>query len=202
MTVVLAIDPSLSGTGLAIWRTGQPLVLDTIREGPFSYAAIPAWDKPYRHARISDRIMGYVPSGSDYSGSPYRGAECVAVIEDILKPSQEAARGQSTLDLARLRGAIEVDLFRARISFTRVHAATLKAFARAGKSSKSDMVTAARDHLPADYVVHNDNEADAYWLLAMAMQQYGHPIVPKTPRRTTFGAKPEWAPFTFTEDQR
>lgn len=124
----------------------------------------------------------------------------VAVIEDILKPTAEAMRGVSTLDLARLRGVIEVDLYRAGVAITRVHAATLKAFARSGQSTKADMVQAARDNLPPSIQVRNDNEADAFWLMAMTMAHYGVPVVKHTPRRKTFGDKPEWAYWRWPED--
>jgi Holliday junction resolvasome RuvABC endonuclease subunit len=192
MTTVIAIDPSLSATGLVVWRTGQPLYIATIREQIWDHP-YDGWSQPIRHDRISGKITEWVERTEYGNGA----GSTVAVVEDIVKPSAEMARGMSTLDLARLRGVIECDLYRLGVPFTRVHAATLKAFCRAGKTAKADMLSAAQHHLPVEYVIHNDNEADAFWLFAMAMQAYGHPVVPVTPRRKTFGAKPAWAPFNM-----
>jgi Holliday junction resolvasome RuvABC endonuclease subunit len=195
MTTVIAIDPSLSATGLVVWRTGQPLYINTIRSQQWeSYLG---WGAPQRHDQISRAVTDFVETdGPNYV------QRTVAVIEDMLKPSAEMARGTSTLELARLRGVIECDLYRLNVPITRVHAATLKAFCRAGKTAKADMLSAAQHHLPVEYVIHNDNEADAFWLFAMAMQAYGHPVVPVTPRRKTFGAKPVWAPFDMAAAER
>lgn len=126
----------------------------------------------------------------------------LAVIEDILKPTQEQMRGVSTLDLARLRGVIECDLYRMNVPIARIHHATMNAFARAGRSRKSDILTAARDNLPVDIQCVNDNEADAFWLLAMAMHRYApSPIVQRTPRRITFGDKPDWPYWSWPEGE-
>lgn len=171
MTTVLGLDPSLSATGLAVWRTGQPLHLETIREE--AWDTVPAdWRMPHRCDRISARVLKWLEPGAT-----------VAVIEAPIKPAAEHTKGMATLDIAQLRGVLEVDLMRAGVPFTRIHPATLKAYAVKGNANKAAMVAMARAFLGSLYPVRNDNEADAFWLLAMAMHRYGHPVVPTTPNR-------------------
>jgi hypothetical protein len=124
----------------------------------------------------------------------------LAVIEDMLKPSAEQARGMSTLELARLRGVIEVDLYRLGVPIVRIHAATLKAYASAGDASKASMLEAARDCVGTAALLANDNEADAFWLLAMAMHRHGWPLVPVTPRRVNFVGHALWGPWVPPAD--
>lgn len=185
MRTIIAIDPSLSATGLVVWRDGRPLHIETIRVAAWESAH--GWEHPQRHAAISGQIMDFTRETS----------RCVAVIEGMVKPSAEMARGTSTLDLARLRGVIECDLYRAGVPLVSVHTQTLKAYALPGRPSKGDMIRAAREHLPVRYPITDDNQADAFWLMAMAMHAYGHPIVPVTPRRITFVAKAKWRPFSM-----
>jgi Holliday junction resolvasome RuvABC endonuclease subunit len=172
VTTVIGIDPSLSALGLAVWQSGRPLQLLTVREPAWS-TACPAHVLPERCDRISRRVTGWVEATGP----------TLAVIEGIIKPSEEQARGMSTLDIARLRGVIECDLFRVGVPIVRIHPSTLKAYAVKGGATKAQMLAAARAVLGARYPVANDNEADAFWLFAMAAHQYGRRVVPATPQR-------------------
>jgi Holliday junction resolvasome RuvABC endonuclease subunit len=184
VTTLIAIDPSLSSTGLAVWRSGMPLHLETVAEKPWD-TVHPSWVMPNRCSRISGRVSRWIEPGNT-----------VAIIEGMIKPTAEANRGTSTLDIAQLRGVIETDLFRFNVPFTTVHPATLKAYAVKGGASKSQMVDMARVFLGAKYPIRNDNEADAFWLLAMALHRYGRPVVPQTPARArSLGSVNAWAPF-------
>ncbi len=187
MPTIIAIDPSLSATGLAIWRTGQPVYLCTVRTS--LWGDINGWDMPSRLTRISDAIMQFVePCTTNVT------------IEGMIKPSLEMARGMSTLDLAQLRGVITTDLYRLNVPTNVVHPSTLKAFVKPGRCTKADMLREARNVLGTNHPVDNDNEADAFWLLAMTLQAYGYPIVRRTPRRKTFVAKCQWWHLNMQEE--
>lgn len=186
MKTIIAIDPSLSSTGLAVWRSGQPVWLGTIRTSMWD--DVNGWDMPNRLDRISRSIMPFVADG-----------ETIVTMEGQIKPSQEAMRGTSTLDLAQLRGVITTDLFRANVPINIVHPSTLKAFVKSGRCTKADMVEQARNVLGAKAIVDNDNEADAFWLLAMTLHRYGYPVVRRTPRRKTFVEKVQWWHFNMEE---
>lgn len=173
MTTVITIDPSLSASGITVWRTGRPLFIDTIRTS--LWGDINGWDASARHDRISRQITNFVDPDNT-----------IVTMEGIIKPSMEAMRGMSTLDLAQLRGVIMVDLYRLRVPVNLVHPSTLKAFVKPGRCTKADMVSEARSVLGAQFPIDNDNEADAFWLLAMTMQAYGFPIVRQTVRRKRF----------------
>jgi Holliday junction resolvasome RuvABC endonuclease subunit len=187
MVTLLGLDLSLSATGVAVWRTGQGLRLQTIRE-PGWDEVCPAWRIPARCVRIADRIMEMVePAG-----------RTVAVIEGLIKPSAEQMRGTSTLDIAQLRGAVETELVRAGVPFTHIYPSTLKAYAVHGKATKDDMVAAARSVLGAAYPVGNGDEADAFWLAAMGLHQYGLPVVRVTPKRLrSLSTVDGWARFNL-----
>lgn len=185
---IIAIDPSLSATGLAIWRAGQPLYLCTIRTQ--LWEDVNGWDTPARLDRIARQITHFISPG-----------ETVVTIEGQIKPSNEAMRGTSTLDLAQLRGVITTDIYRENVPINIVHPSTLKAFVKPGRCNKDDMVREARNVLGARNVVDNDNEADAFWLLAMTLQAYGYPVVRRTPRRKTFVGKVKWWHFAMEDDK-
>lgn len=178
---IIGLDPSLSASGIAVWRKGSPLYLGTIRSE--LWGDVHGWDFPARLDRIMSHVMEWVDD-------PH---ETVVTVEGLIKPSQEASRGTSTLDLAQLRGVIVTDLYRRRIPINTVHLATLKKFAKAGNCSKLDMIQAARTVLGTQYPVTDDNQADAFWLLAMTLQAHAMPVVRRTPRRDDAVARIRWS---------
>ena len=187
---IVAIDPSLSSTGVAVWRNGVPLQLATIAV-PAEPNVVPGWTLPARIDRIVKGVAELIGVTDN----------TVAVIEDQIKPTAEHMRGTSTLDIARLRGAVEGMLYAHRIPLTRIHPSTLKAFAVKGGAPKSAMVAAARSYLGARYPVRTEDEADAWWLCAMALHRYVMPVVTITPARLRSMASvgSDWAPFSRRE---
>jgi Holliday junction resolvasome RuvABC endonuclease subunit len=188
VTTVIAIDPSLSATGLCVWRTGQPLFLSTVQTT--RWETFNGWTDAHRFDRISKAITNFVEPGAT-----------AVTIEGMIKPSQEAARGTSTLDLAQLRGVITTDLFRLNIPINVVHPSTLKSFAVKGGAPKAALVSAARTVLGTEFTIDNDNEADAFWLMAMTLQAYGYPVVRRTPNRVRACAVTQWWHFNLREAQ-
>lgn len=188
MKTIIAIDPSLSATGLAVWRAGQPLYLGTVHTQ--SWEDVNGWTMPNRLDRIVRAVTGFISPG-----------ETIATIEGQIKPSNEAMRGTSTLDVAQLRGALTLDLYREQVPINIVHPSTLKAYVKPGRCNKADMLREARTVLGAKNVVDNDNEADAFWLLAMTLHRYGYPVCRRTPRRKTFVEKVDWWHFNMEADR-
>jgi Holliday junction resolvasome RuvABC endonuclease subunit len=172
VTTILAIDPSLSSLGLCVWRRGRPLHLETVREREQDQPS-GGWRLPERCSRIANRVTGHVEATGP----------TIAVIEGMIKPSEEAMRGTSTLDIARLRGVIETDLFRLGVPIVSVHPSTLKSYAVKGGATKQQMVDAARAVLGSTYPIRSEDEADAFWMFAMAAHRYGHRVVETTPGR-------------------
>jgi len=178
MTTILAIDPSLASTGLVAWRDGRFHVA-TITTTP---TAAPE----ERHHAIAMRILAM----RDTTGPT------LAVIEGRITPPPEAV--EVAMDLAELRGVILHGLHQCGIPVAAVHPGTLKVYATGnGRASKQDMVVAARGRLGAHLFVANDDEADAAWLLALALEHYGQPLCPLPRKNRTAVAKPKWPPFTL-----
>lgn len=97
-------------------------------------------------------------------------APLVAVVETPFVSAKFMATG---MRLAELGGVVRVMLYRSRVPFLDVAPAALKKWATGdGNASKDKMITAARAH-GAD--VADDNQADAWWLWALAQARYDAP---------------------------
>ena len=180
MTTIVGVDPSLSSCGLVTWRGGR-FYVDTIS----TPADMPA---PERHHRIVSRVLRMAQGPTLY------------VVEGMIKPSDEAMRGLSTLDLAQLRGVLNYGIHVKGHRRVEVHPSTLKVWAIGrGKASKDDMVAAARGRLGQLLFARNDDEADAAFLCTLALHHYGRPQW--RPPRSHLRALtvPEWPPFTLEE---
>jgi len=181
MNVVIAVDASLSGTGLVTWQGGR--IRATTISTPASDPA------PQRHHTITMAIL---------TRRDQRYGHTLIVMEDRIKPSEEQMRGMTTLDLAELRGVIGHGAWVAGIPIVYVHPATLKVYATGnGRASKSAMVAAARGRLGEHLHVSNEDEADAAWLLAMTLHHYGRPLCALPRKNVAAVAKPPWPPFTL-----
>ena len=182
MTTIIAIDPSLTGTGLVTWRDGRIFV---------STVATSSTDRPEdRHHTIVMRILRMVdPAG------PTR---TLAVMEGRITPSEDAV--QTAMDLAELRGVINHGLRVQRVARVDVHPGTLKVYATGnGRSNKAAMQTAARGRLGEHAYVGNDNESDALWLLAIALHHYGQPLWSPPIKNLEAVEKSAWPPFTLED---
>ena len=189
MTAVIAIDLSLRGTGIAVWRSGtkQPPQVFTIDGGPLGEQDPYGWEAAERHARILARIW------------PYCTGEVLAVLEDRVGV---AGTGSTNLDLAGLHAVLHYGLTRRRVPIAKVHLMRLKSFATgSGKADKAAMLLAAERRLaPTGIEVTNDNEADAAWLLAIALQHLGRPLCDLPAKQADVAERVAWPPFKLPKE--
>jgi Holliday junction resolvasome RuvABC endonuclease subunit len=189
VTTVIGIDLSLRGSGVVVWRSGdpQPPRVFTIDGGPLGEQDPYGWEAAERHARILARIW------------PYCTGEVLAVLEDRVGV---AGTGSTNLDLAGLHSVIDYGLTRRRIPIARINLSRLKLFATgSGKADKAAMLLAAERRLaPIGIEVTNDNEADAAWLLAIALQHLGRPLCDLPAKQADVAERVAWPPFKLPKE--
>lgn len=104
----------------------------------------------------------------------------------VLEGLAWGVRGRAILDLAGLAMVIRLDLYDRGLPFVDIGPTVLKKFATGhGNAPKEEMLAAAIRKLK--YQGHDNNEADALWLLQAALVRYGLPgavSLPAAQRRT------------------
>lgn len=180
MTTVIGVDPSLSSTGVVTWRDG--------RFYSATVATSPRDKREHRHHVITMRILGMVdPAGPGHT---------LVVMEGRITPPDDAV--QTAMDLAELRGVINHGLHVTGVTKVDVHPGTLKVYATGhGGSSKAAMETAARGQLGQHLFCANNDEADAAWLVAMAMHHYGRPLWSPPDKNRKAVERTEWPEFVL-----
>lgn len=178
MTTVIGVDPSIASTGLVTWRDGRFYVA--------TVATLPSTPMAARHHAIVMRILGMVdPAGPGVT---------LVVMEGRITPPADAV--QTAMDLAELRGVINYGLHVKHIPKVDVHPGTLKVYATgSGRASKADMEVAARGRLGDHLHVANDDEADAAWLVAIALHHYGRPLWQPPLKNREAVERTEWPTF-------
>jgi Holliday junction resolvasome RuvABC endonuclease subunit len=95
----------------------------------------------------------------------------LAVIEDL--PTHAKSAGITGM----VHGAVRAALLRAFVPYVLITPASVKKFATGkGNAGKPDMAVALFKR--AGLEVGDDNQVDAWWLRAMALEYYGQPVVP------------------------
>lgn len=95
----------------------------------------------------------------------------VAVIEDL--PTHAKSAGITGM----VHGAVRAALIVANVPYVLVTPASVKKFATGkGNAGKPEMAVALFKR--AGVELADDNQVDAWWLRAMALEQYGQPCVP------------------------
>jgi Holliday junction resolvasome RuvABC endonuclease subunit len=153
---VLGLDPSLTATGIADANGRLLTVTPRGRRGP------------QRLAHIRDRVLEQVTLGAD-----------LVAIEGY----SYASKGSSAYQLGELGGVIRLALWEAGVPFAEVPPSCLKKYAAGtGNASKDEVLVACVRRL--DLEPRSNNESDAAWLRAMALDHFGQPLVtvPKTHR--------------------
>jgi Holliday junction resolvasome RuvABC endonuclease subunit len=94
----------------------------------------------------------------------------LAVIEDL--PTHAKSAGITGM----VHGAVRAALITAGLPYVLITPASVKKFATGkGNAGKPDMAVAAFKRAALEF--GDDNQVDAWWLRAMALEQYGQPVV-------------------------
>jgi Holliday junction resolvasome RuvABC endonuclease subunit len=188
MATILALDLSYTGTGIAVWRDGR-VSATTVRTARPQHDHN-GWEWPRRQRHIVAAVLAVLA----------RATQPVLCVKEQRIQSLDVA-GASALDLAGLHAVVEYVLAAKAVPVAHVNLTHIKAYATGkGNASKDAMLAAARLELSRLLVVANDNEADALYLLAMAVERYGHGdratrLCLSTPLRRAVLAKVAWPHF-------
>lgn len=164
---VLGLDLSCDSTGAAL------------PDGTTHTITAPAKaDKKGRRTLVDDlRRLDLVSHQLGDLIAVYRPDLCV--LEDYAPGIRSAAAHR----LAEMGGCVRRDLYRANTPLVLVNVMHLKVYATGKtRADKGDMRIAALKRCGIEFA--NDDECDAWWLHAMGLDAYGHPVVdlPKTHR--------------------
>lgn len=180
MTTIVGIDPSLASTGLAVWRDGRFYVS--------TLATRPGQDPAARHHYTVSRCLSVADPQPGHT---------LYVVEERITPGPDAV--QTAMDLAELRGVINYGIHAKGHRRVDVHPGTLKVYATGnGRANKAAMLVAARGRLGTHAYTNNDDEADALWLVAIALHHYGLPLWSPPKKNLTAVGKPAWPAFLLT----
>jgi Holliday junction resolvasome RuvABC endonuclease subunit len=170
MTSVVGIDPSLTGTGLALpngdtWTASSSHYTGDERLG-------------YIH-----RALISVIDGHNQTMQPID----LAVVEDL--PTHAQGAGKTGM----AQGVVRLTLVETLTPYVLVTAATLKKFATGkGNATKPDMRMALYKRAGID--LKDDNQVDAWWLRALGHQLLGDPLLDLPQTHLVALAKVEWTP--------
>jgi Holliday junction resolvasome RuvABC endonuclease subunit len=96
----------------------------------------------------------------------------LVVIEDL--PKNARAAGMT----GPVHGAVRLWLHNAQAVTVMVTAASVKKYATgSGNAPKTDLALAALKRAGLEFDRNRDDECDAWWLRALALDAYGHPVV-------------------------
>lgn len=155
---ITALDLSLTLTGYAIGGIRNPREA----KGTIPTAKLRGFR---RVALIRRRVLDLV-DGSDLV---------------VLEGYSFGSKGRAVFDIAELGGVIRMTLHDLGFEWVEIAPSTVKKFATGrGNAPKEEVLVAAVQRL--DYDGHDNNEADALWLLEAAMTRYRitEPMVPKS----------------------
>jgi crossover junction endodeoxyribonuclease RuvC len=165
---VVALDLSLTCTGWAVADDGpdQPWKVDGHACGTITLPKLRGME---RLAAIRDRIA-----------SPLRGCLTDAATVVVIEGYSFGSRNSQAHALGELGGVIRLALHEQGRPFVDLPPTVVKKLATGkGNAGKEEVLAAAIRRL--DYSGHDNNEADALWLLTAAMIHYGMPGAPDLP---------------------
>lgn len=183
---VVALDLSLTATGIAVTH-------DQVGEPRLSCRTVTPRRRPTQtridHQRLHETI-----------GSIMATVQCRPDLVVIEEPLLVDGKGDASIRVAELHGAIKHWLWCQGHPYVDVHPSKLKQYATGNGGAKKAQV---REAVTSRYgrLLHigTDDEADAVTLLAMAQHQYGEPLVvpPNHNIRALAGVK--WPELDLTE---
>lgn len=158
---IVGLDLSLTATGIAA-EAGTEVLRTNLRGCE-------------RLAWVRDEVMARCCTGG--IGNK-RGTDADLVVIE----GYAYARANQAHQIGELGGVIRLALHEAGIAYVEAAPAALKKYATGhGNAGKGEVLAAAIRRL--GYQGHDDNEADALWLRAMGMDQYGgRSLVPESHR--------------------
>lgn len=155
VTTVIGIDPSLTATGVAVWRNGKTY--------SFTVRTTPEDSDDVRWGHVLARVWGECGRDRDQAHRTFIGIETLAPGMPMTGKMIERAGLLALLRYGAARRGHPVAL---------VNPSTLKKFATGnGNAAKRAMMNAAR--LLLNERPDNDNEGDAVWVRTMALVRYG-----------------------------
>lgn len=170
---VLALDLSLTSTGVA-----------------HPDGSVGLWKPPGKMVGVS-RLEWFQSMLWDATSDEENGNRVdLVVIEDYAFSA--IGRQHATGELG---GVIRLALHKAEVPWTAVGIKSLKSYATGrGNASKEEMKAAARARL--GYGGESDDEADACWLRAMALDAYGAPVCAMPAKQRGAMSKVAWPAVT------
>lgn len=173
VTLIVAVDPACGGTGLFSIHNGAFRV-ETIKTPPtmppqarWNYIAQQTWP----HGR---------------SPGVSRSGEALMMIEQ--PPAYAGAAGATALLNGGLFAVLTYEWWGAGIPFVVIQPTQLKQFATGSGAASKDDVLLAAERTYADVItpvsIHNNNEADALTMCAMACFYYGRPLASVSGRQS------------------
>lgn len=163
---VVGVDLSLTSTGIA-FANGETRTIKVPADGMARLSSIRSHLMAYVEVFGADLV---VIEGYSY-GSPNRAAH-----------------------LGELGGVIRLALYERRVRYVDVPPAVLKKYATGkGNAGKNEMLTEAVRRL--GYTGSSDDEADALWLRAAALEHYGEPVAAMPQENVKALAKVSWPTF-------
>lgn len=94
------------------------------------------------------------------------------------------SKGRSVFNIGELGGVIRLGFYRAGMPYVEIPPTNLKKYATGkGNSAKDEVLVQSVHRL--EILPRDNNQADAAWLRAMALDHYGHPlcVMPKINRQ-------------------
>ena len=179
---MLGIDPSLTGTGLAVYH---PDLASRNRHDPryiICYTFASNADIPHDHPERWDQVLRQIwPFIED--------DQTVAVVEG----GYPSLRALTQASLASLRSVLVYGLWQRGVKTITVQPKTLKVYATGiCGSDKGEVLRAVKARYGHLVATSNHNEADALTLLAMAFDQYEWPLVEVPPECRRALLAPYW----------
>jgi Holliday junction resolvasome RuvABC endonuclease subunit len=173
---IVGVDPSLTGTGVAVIRDGRFTGATVIKDSRWKKRA------PQTERERQERLDVILCRVSEWAV----GADLV-VLEGLSFDSHDTMR-----QLAGLSWLLRRQCWKADRPFVLVPPSTLKLWAvDHGKADKGVMLAAARETFPG-VEIEDDNAADAVWLAALGADHLGYPLVDMPERRAQALAKVAW----------
>jgi len=152
--MILALDLSLTATG---WATD---------------AGLGVLSPPGSHGRGLQRLLWIRDQVLRLAGL------CDLV---VLEGFSYGSKGKAVFDIAGMGWVVRAALFEAGVTMVEVAPASLKKYATGrGNAKKAEVLVEAVRRL--GYEGHDDNVADALWLLHMALSHYGLPGAVQVPQ--------------------